>query len=142
MKCDAVKVVIVDAEEKVLVLRRSGTHPHYPHFPDFPGGDVDAGESLEEALVREIREETGLEVSIDELQHMSSWQNHYGTLHHAYILSLAEPNPEVAISWEHDQHEWKPIATLLQEDFLSVSDKYYVNIVRCLDSELTGLRST
>ncbi len=42
---------------------------HEPHFGEwsFPSGYVDAGEVLEEAAIREAKEETGLDVRIDRL---------------------------------------------------------------------------
>lgn len=38
---------------------------------DFPGGAVEKGETLEEALKREVREETGIEVSKGDLLYMT-----------------------------------------------------------------------
>ena len=51
---------VVIREGKVLLIRR-GKPPLYGRWV-VPGGTVELGEPLEEALVREIREETGLEV--------------------------------------------------------------------------------
>ena len=47
---------------KVLLVRRSPHARHYPDVWDLFGGHVEAGESLEEALRREAREELGVEV--------------------------------------------------------------------------------
>ena len=47
---------------RVLLVRRSPQARHYPDVWDLFGGHVEAGESLEEALRREAREELGVEV--------------------------------------------------------------------------------
>src|SRR5436190_8776587 len=44
----------------VLLVRRSPHRSTYPGFWSFPGGHVEPGESLAEALVREVREEVGV----------------------------------------------------------------------------------
>ncbi|MFC4724434.1 NUDIX hydrolase [Glycocaulis abyssi] len=46
----------------VLLIRR-GRQPFKGHW-SIPGGKVDFGETLESALTREIREETGIEASL------------------------------------------------------------------------------
>ena len=51
-------VVVLDG--RALLIRR-GKAPLRGHW-SIPGGTVERGESLEQALVREMREETGLEV--------------------------------------------------------------------------------
>jgi ADP-ribose pyrophosphatase YjhB (NUDIX family) len=56
-------VVILDG--KVLLVRR-GKEPLRGRWV-IPGGTVEAGESLEHALVREMEEETGLEVRPGEI---------------------------------------------------------------------------
>ena len=53
----AVKAIVRDASGRVLILRDA-----YSDYWDLPGGHVQAGEVLENALRREVYEETGLEL--------------------------------------------------------------------------------
>lgn len=50
--------VILDEHEQVLLIREN----YGKHRYGLPGGRVDAGETPEDAVVREVREETGLDV--------------------------------------------------------------------------------
>ena len=52
--------MVIDASGRVLLIRRS-KEPLRGRWL-VPGGSVELGETLEEAVVREVREETGLEV--------------------------------------------------------------------------------
>lgn len=56
----AVCLAVVDADRKVLITRRNKGMKIFPHAWVLPGGHVDVGESLEEAVVRELAEETGV----------------------------------------------------------------------------------
>ena len=66
---DAVKRPLVAVDG--VVVRRGGSivlvkrrRPPYEGYWALPGGLVEYGETVEEAVVREVREETGLEVEI------------------------------------------------------------------------------
>lgn len=55
----AVAAIITDAEGKILLQRRSDNG-----LWGLPGGSVEIGESVCQAILREVREETGLTVEV------------------------------------------------------------------------------
>ena len=57
--------VVVEFNNRIVLIRRN----HEPKYGEwsFPSGYVDAGEVVEDAAAREVREETGLEVRVGEL---------------------------------------------------------------------------
>ncbi|PHE95977.1 DNA mismatch repair protein MutT [Bacillus wiedmannii] len=54
---------ILIEDEKVLLVKQKVANRNW----SLPGGRVENGETLEEAMIREMREETGLEVKIKKL---------------------------------------------------------------------------
>ncbi|MBN1506578.1 MAG: NUDIX domain-containing protein [Sedimentisphaerales bacterium] len=69
----AVAALISDSQGRLLVVERA-QEPKKGTW-DLPGGFVDPGESAEDALRREVREETGLEIT--HLRYLCSFSNRY-----------------------------------------------------------------
>ncbi|MCF0146800.1 MAG: (deoxy)nucleoside triphosphate pyrophosphohydrolase [Clostridium sp.] len=64
MKIINVVAAVIKKEDKIFITRRS-----YGEFKDmweFPGGKIESGETKEEALIREIKEELELDIKIIE----------------------------------------------------------------------------
>jgi 8-oxo-dGTP diphosphatase len=62
-----VGAVIVDGEGRLFLARRGPKAKNERGLWEFPGGGVEFGETLAEALRREIREEYGIEISVGSL---------------------------------------------------------------------------
>lgn len=98
---------IVVNDDHLLMVRRG----HGPAAGEWavPGGRVEAGETLAEALVREVREETTLEVVCDQLV---GWVERIADDHHVVILdfkaTLMEPADPVAAS-DAAEVSWVPL---------------------------------
>jgi ADP-ribose pyrophosphatase YjhB (NUDIX family) len=58
----AVSALVVDADDRVLLILRG--HQPAQGLWSVPGGSVEPGESLEDAIVREMAEETALHVVV------------------------------------------------------------------------------
>lgn len=71
--CAAVAAIVLDANDRVPLVRRD--HEPARGKLAFPGGYVDDDETAEQALRRELAEETGLKV--DTLTYLSSHPNTY-----------------------------------------------------------------
>jgi 8-oxo-dGTP diphosphatase len=68
----AVGTIISDSDNRVVLVRRA-IEPGYGKWV-FPGGYVDRGEEVEVAAIREAREEAGLDVRIDRLINVYSYE--------------------------------------------------------------------
>lgn len=66
-KKDNVQKFVVGAviyyKDRILIVKRSSTESFLPNLNELPSGTVEDGESLMEALYREIKEETNLEIN-------------------------------------------------------------------------------
>lgn len=58
------RVIILNDEGKILILKRNPSEGHYPGLWDVPGGGMNEGETLKAAAIREAKEECGLDVEI------------------------------------------------------------------------------
>ena len=69
-----VTCAIIEHENKILICQRS-ERMKLPLKWEFPGGKVETGESKEDCLKREIREELGLEIEIESA--LTAVEHHY-----------------------------------------------------------------
>lgn len=65
---DAVRLVVHDVLGRILLFwARESTMPELGYWWELPGGGIDAGETYVEAAVRELREETGIAISPEQV---------------------------------------------------------------------------
>jgi NAD+ diphosphatase len=88
---------ILEYEGNILLLQR-GREPQKGWY-DFPGGFIDPGESLEQGLKREIREELGIEAR--DLKYLHSAPNYYPYKKIEYFVC------DVVFTGKIDQHPEK-----------------------------------
>ncbi len=101
----SVKAVIRDGAGRVLILKRSTDSKNNPGKWDFPGGKVDAGEDIDSALLREVSEETGLDIELSEV--LSSAESETPVKKIAYLIMGARlSGGGLRLSSEHSGHLW------------------------------------
>lgn len=67
MKHYAVVAAIISFENKILCMQRNASKLDYLSYKyEFPGGKIEIGESKEDAILREIKEELDLDIQLEQ----------------------------------------------------------------------------
>tara|TARA_R110001583_G_scaffold34847_1_gene116557 strand:+ start:2128 stop:2511 length:384 start_codon:yes stop_codon:yes gene_type:complete len=75
---------IILQDKKILLLQRSNYSKNYPEFWGCPGGRAEQGETAEQNVIREVKEECNLNFSPTSILKTGIWQdrNYYRFLGH------------------------------------------------------------
>lgn len=102
MKTIEVVAAIIRKGDRVFATQRG--YGEWKDWWEFPGGKMEAGETPQEALVREIKEELDADISVGLLLDTIEWD--YPTFHltmHCYMCSLL--NNALHLN-EHEAARW------------------------------------
>lgn len=130
MKLKIIEVVaaIIHHEGKILATQRG-----YGDFKDgweFPGGKVEKGESPEEAIVREIKEELDVVIKPEKL--VTTVEYDYPTFHltmHCFLSTVQEGKISLL---EHEAAKWLEPGQLDSVDWLPADVEVVVELKKLL----------
>lgn len=100
-----VRGIIKNRAGEILIVKRHPKSRTDPEMWELPGGKVEKGEHFSDALIREIKEETNLDVSVGDFA--EAIQNDY--MHKRTVqlmMYLENVEGEVKISEEHTDWMW------------------------------------
>lgn len=113
-----VGALILNNRHELLLIR---THK-WSHRWGIPGGKIKRGETCEQALIREIDEETGLRVRdiqfvmVQDCIEPPEFQRSAHFLLLNYLARCADTDPQVVLNEEAQAFTWLPLAEALKHD--------------------------
>lgn len=114
--------IIKNDNDEILILRRHPKSRTNPHKWELPGGKVDPGEFFDDALIREIKEETSLDGKIgDFCEAVQDDYVHKRTVQ--IIMYLKDLKGEVKISDEHDDWMWASLDKIKELELSTAFEK-------------------
>lgn len=112
-----VKLLVVNSRGEVLGLRRGADAPRRAGEWDFPGGFLGEGEDLTTAVLREVKEEAGLDIERAKVIFAMSDPDNDRHGSGTWVVFSAHINdaPDVTVSFEHQEYAWLPPETLFKQ---------------------------
>lgn len=123
---------VITKDDKIFCCQR-GPKGECAFKWEFPGGKIEPGETKEEALVREIKEELNCNIKIEKF--ITTINHEYNTFSltiHVYLCSLKESDP---ILLEHKSSIWCDKDKLNELDFAEADYKFLDKIKKIIDAQ-------
>ena len=124
-RIEVVAAIIHDGEGRIFATQRG--YGDYRDYWEFPGGKIEAGETPEEALKREIREELETRIVVERLEKTVEWD--YPAFHltmHCYWCTVESGHLELK---EHEAARWLGKGQLESVDWLP-ADREVVEMIK------------
>jgi 8-oxo-dGTP diphosphatase len=128
---DVVAAVIKREDGKVLIARRGKGHA-FADLWEFPGGKMEAGETAEQALAREIKEELDTDIDVGRLIHDWKYRYDFGNIRFLAFESKIVNNRQPR-NLEHSELSWVGISELnrfvfvpADNELVSVLEDFYL----------------
>lgn len=132
MKTIRVVAAVIKAANEAGVPMIFATQRGYGEFKggwEFPGGKIEDGETLQEALKREIMEELDTEIKVGEL--LETIEYDYPTFHLSMDCFWAEIVSGDLILKEHEAAKWLTMESLDSVDWLPADVRLIETIKTC-----------
>ena len=97
---------IIENENKEIFCALRGPEMTLPNYWEFPGGKIEQGESKEEALKREIKEELGCTIEV--FDHVEDTTHEYEKVIVRLETFMAKIVSGTPVATEHAQIKWIP----------------------------------
>ncbi len=132
------KAFIVNSNKEILILKRQNSEV-YNDLWDVPGGKLEEGDSLLEAITREIREETGLQ--LEKIITILSSSKFQGQASDKPIIFrniyLVQAKGNVVISNEHLEYRW--VRALDLGNYIFGNDKDLQEVLKQLPNIINNI---
>lgn len=111
---------ILNKENKILIARRK-PEKILGGLWEFPGGKLEHGEKVEDALLREVKEELEIQVTIDKLLHVKSYVYDHGAVLILFYFCHFESGQIRLI--DHDKYRWCSVNELKELPLLPANEE-------------------
>lgn len=99
-----------DGVKKLFLPRRAATKKFWPDVYELPGGHVDWGETFEDALIREVKEEFDMTIKLGDPFYLFTYDNHVKGSHSVeviYFATFTDPLENIKLEPEdHSEYKW------------------------------------
>ena len=125
-----VPIAIIIKDNKVLVLKRRDKRAEYNNRWEFPGGAVEANEGIKFNLVRETKEESGLDVeiieSLPEIKQETVPKYNFQVFLLPYICKIKSGSVKLS-DCEHVGYTWSTYKQLTKKRMMPLNKKVLLN---------------
>ena len=131
MRIIKVAAAIIEKDGKIFATQRG--YGNYKDWWEFPGGKIEAGESPQEALRREIREELDTEIAVGRL--LTSVEYDYPEFHMSMDCFICTIVSGQLTLLEHEAARWLGAGELWQVRWLPSDIKVIEELEKYLNKE-------